>query len=425
MRDDGKGINLERVRDRAVESGLLSSEQVATTPTSRLLDLIFEPGFSTASQVSELSGRGVGLDVVRSQLRSLKGTVTVNFVPGKGTTFTLRIPLTLTIAKLLVCLVGSTAYALPSDSIEEILIPKADQMKLSGKQRFLHWRRRIVPVYHLSELLDYACPLPESIPSQALVAVPTPEDWAPPMLLLRQDNQFLALELDRLVTEQELVIKPFGAAIAPPRYIYGCTILGDGSLVPVIDASTLLNQIIGSGANTLTARGTSADLAPATLSNLPATALKETSSNGKAGVPTSSPKSPLILVVDDSIALRQTLALTLQKAGYRVLQARDGREAVEQLHKNSGIQLVVSDVEMPNMNGFEFLNHRRQDPVLSKVPVVMLTSRSSDKHKRLATHLGASAYFTKPYLEQEFLAGLQGIIDKGATVGATPQLASS
>ncbi|GAC1448559.1 MAG: hypothetical protein NVS2B14_17010 [Chamaesiphon sp.] len=122
----------------------------------------------------------------------------------------------------------------------------------------------------------------------------------------------------------------------------------------------------------------------------------------------------MILVVDDSIALRQTLALTLQKAGYRILQARDGREAIEQLQQNSSIQLVICDVEMPNMNGFEFLSQRRQDPVLSKIPVAMLTSRSSDKHRRLATHLGASAYFTKPYLEQEFLAGIKEILQVGS-----------
>ncbi|MEP0768112.1 response regulator [Trichocoleus sp. ST-U1] len=409
VRDDGQGVNLERIRLKALELGLLSPEQVVTTSTTRLLDLLFEPGFSTAAQVSELSGRGVGLDVARSQLRSLKGTITVTTTPGKGTTFTLRIPLTLTIAKLLVCLVGSTAYAFPADSIEEIVIPKTDQMKHSGKQRFLHWRKRIVPVYHLSELLDYSCPLPESIPSQALVAVPTPEAWAPPMLLIRRDNQILALEIDRLVTEQELVIKPFGAAIAPPSYIYGCTILGDGSLIPVIDGATLLTQMVGQSKNAI---------ATTTFTDLPTASPIQTASIDKSKVSANTAKSPLILIVDDSITLRQTLALTLQKAGYRVLQARDGREAIEQLQQNSNIQMVVCDVEMPNLNGFEFLNHRRQDPQLSKIPVAMLTSRSSEKHRQLATHLGASAYFSKPYLEQEFLAALKALFEKSGSLGA-------
>ncbi len=407
MRDDGQGINLERIAEKAVEVGLIAADEVALTPTSKLLDLLFEPGFSTASKITEISGRGVGLDVVRSQLRFLKGTVTVHSHQGRGTTFILRIPLTLTIAKLLVCMVGSTAYAFPADSIEEIFVPKANQMKLSGKQKLLHWRKRLVPIHHLSELLDYSVPLPETVPSQALLSVPTPEDWAAPILLLRQDNQFLALEVDRLITEQELVIKPFGNAIAPPSYIYGCTILGDGSLLPVIDATTLLSQIAGQPQDVLT---TSTSSQTAKRQKTPSSAKRQ---------PTSSVKTPLILVVDDSIALRQTLALTLQKAGYRVVQARDGREAIEQLQQNSTIQLVVSDVEMPNMNGFEFLTQRRQDAELSKVPVIMLTSRSSDKHRQLAKHLGASAYFTKPYLEQEFLAGIKDIISKNAPKKAT------
>jgi len=416
--DDGRGLNLDRIRSKAVDLGLLSPDQLATTSTSRLLELLFEPGFSTAPQVSELSGRGVGLDVVRSQLRSLKGTVAVTSEPGQGTTFTLRIPLTLTIAKLLVCYVGSTAFALPSDSIEEILIPQAGEVKQSGRQRFLYWRDQIVPAYHLSELLEYACPLPEVIPSLALVTVPSPDDWASPMLLLKQDQQVLALEIDRLVTEQELVIKPMGAAIAPPSYIYGCTILGDGSLIPVIEAAALLNSFVSESktgtANSMTVGG-----------KLPQFGV---SMNLSLSTSSSSPFQrdiqPTLLVVDDSIAVRQTLALTLQKAGYRVLQARDGREAINQLQQNSTIQLVVCDIEMPNMNGFEFLSHRRQDPLLSKIPTVMLTSRSSDKHRRLAMHLGASAYFTKPYIEQEFLVALKATMTQDTPVGV-PALAYS
>ena len=399
MQDDGRGINLEQIRQQAIAMGYFTAKQAAGIANDRLLNLLFEPGFSTASEVSDLSGRGVGLNVVRAQLQALKGTVTVASEPGQGTTFTLRIPLTLTIAKLLVCLVGSTAVALPSDSIEEILIPKADQIKQSNGQSFLHWRDQLVPVQPLSGLLGYAYPLPESLPSQALVAVPTPDTWAAPLLLLRQGNQMLALEIDRLVTEQELVIKPFGAAIAPPSYIYGCTILGDGSLVPVIDGVALFSQITAS--TQLTSPATSSTALPIPTSRTGATEPKPA---------LVSAKTPTLLIVDDSIALRQTLALTLQKAGYRVLQARDGREAIEQLQQNTTIQLVICDIEMPNMNGFEFLSQRRQDPQLTAIPVAMLTSRGSDKHRRLAMHLGATTYTTKPYIEREFLAMLTQIL---------------
>lgn len=411
VKDDGQGLNLERIRTQALEVGLLSAEQLAMTPNNRLFELIFEPGFSTASQVSELSGRGVGLDVVRSQMRSLKGTITVNSTPGQGTTFTLRLPLTLTIAKLLVCFVGSTALAMPSDSIEEIVNPKAEQIKQTGTQRFLHWRGQLVPTYQLANLLNYTCPMPETSPSRALISVPTPESWSPPMLILKQEQNFLALEIDRLVTEQELVIKPFGSVIAPPSCTYGCTILGDGSLIPVIDGAILSDQLLGQGTPT-TVITTSQRTSPyATTENSSALIVPAIIKTAKA---------PTVLVVDDAAALRRTLALTLERAGCRVLQARDGREAIDQLQESSNVggvataapsvELVVCDIEMPNMNGFEFLSYRRQDPQLSKIPVVMLTSRSNDKHRWLALQLGATAYFTKPYLEQDFLAAIKQII---------------
>lgn len=399
VRDDGRGVNLDRVRQKAIENGLVSSERAATLSRDQMLDLMFEPGFSTAEAVSELSGRGVGLDVVRSQLRSLKGTVSITSTPGKGTTFTMRLPLTLTISKLMVCVVESTAIAFPSDSIEEIIIPQPQQIKTMGERQFLHWRDDAVPLYPLSELLNFTCPAPDVPLSKALVSVPAPEEWAPPILVVRQERQICALQVDRLVTEQELVIKPFGPALKAPRYSFGCTILGDGSLVPVLDGIALANQ-----------RETGVSWSSGARASASADPAEDTSSapvlsGGSAPVV----QAPTILVVDDSITLRQTLALTFERAGYRVLQARDGREAVEQLERHSAIQLVVCDVEMPNMNGFEFLSHRRQNQTMAQIPVVMLTSRSGDKHRKLAMHLGADDYFTKPYLEQEFLAKVDAL----------------
>lgn len=382
--DDGGGLNLERIRTQALEVGLVSAEEIADFSKKQLFDLIFKPGFSTASQVSELSGRGVGLDVVRLQLQSLKGTVSVNTSPGIGTTFTLRLPLTLTIAKLLVCFANSTALAIPSDSIEELIVPKAHQIKLSGSQRFLLWREQLVSISRLADFLNYTCPLSSVSTSQALTAIPTPKNWELPLLIIRQGQQYFALEVERLVTEQELTIKPFGNAIAPPRFTYGCTTLGDGRLIPVIDAVMLLESLTHS------------------IQSSPAVATTQATANWL--------KTPTVLVVDDAVALRRTLALSLERAGYRVLQAPDGREAIAQL-KQSAVELVICDVEMPNMNGFEFLGARRQEAELSKIPVVMLTSRSSDKHRWLAMQLGATDYFTKPYLEREFLKVIKDILN--------------
>jgi chemotaxis family two-component system sensor histidine kinase/response regulator PixL len=399
IKDDGRGLNLEKIGQKAISVGLATPEELAMMTEDRIIELIFEPGFSTASQVSELSGRGVGLDVVRSQLRSLKGTVVVTSTPGKGTTFILRLPLTLTISKLLVCLMNqevtgqATAVALPSDSIEEIIIPTAEQIKKSGSQRFLHWQQQIIPIYRLNELLTYNCALPEITSSKVLSSVPTPDDWALPLLLLRRGQQLFALEVNRLVSEQELVIKPFGSAIASPGYTYGCTILGDGTLIPVINGGILLDQF----------------LEPETAKAIPKSTLSDKQIADAKSASTVA-QTTTVLVVDDSATLRRTLALTLQKAGYRVVQARDGREALDQLQQTAGIQLVICDVEMPNMNGFEFLGQRRRDSELTKIPVAMLTSRSSDKHRQLAMHLGASAYFTKPFIEQQFLAAIKNML---------------
>ena len=421
VRDDGRGLDLEAIGRRALERGLLSPEQLLNVSQNQLYDLIFEPGFSTAKQVSELSGRGVGLDVVRSQLQILKGTIAVISKPGVGTTFSIRLPLTLTSAQLIIGLAGSKAIALPSDSIEEIILPKATQIQTNGNQRFLKWREQIAPIYRVADLLNYTYPVPEVPLSRALLVESSSTELTPPLLLLNQGQQVFALEVDHLVTEQKLVIKPFGAAVSPPSYTYGCTILGDGSLIPVIDGATLVEQSLGQQAQaTAIAQGTALK-AIATMSqadrNIQFESDQATAANDNASVsqtPTllNTVTAPTVLVVDDAASLRKTLAVSLERAGYQVLQAGDGWEALKQLQSNSSVNLVISDIEMPNTNGFDFLNHRRKDPQLQKIPVVMLTSRGNDKHRRLAMHLGATAYFTKPYIEQRFLKNIKEILNQ-------------
>ncbi|PSB23541.1 response regulator [Stenomitos frigidus] len=395
IKDDGQGLNLDRIRSRAFELGWFSAEQLLTSAPARLFELIFEPGFSTAQQVSELSGRGIGLDVVRSQLQSIKGTVSVASSPQQGTTFTLRLPLTLTNTKLIICSVGSTTLALPVDSVEEIVTPRPDQSRQSGTQRFLYWREQIIPAYRLADLLNYACPLPEVPASDSMSAVSAASAGAAPMLVLRQQEQMFAIEVDRLITEQELVIKSFGSLIAPPSYLYGCTSLGDGSLIPVIDSSALL------------AFEREQKTAESAIAEEPKRLADVHGHPGARKVATvvEAVQVTTILVVDDAVTLRRTLALSLERAGFRVLQARDGQEAIDQCQRSS-VHLVICDIEMPNMNGFEFLSYRRQDPQISKIPIMMLTSRSNEKHRWLAMQLGAADYFTKPYLEQEFLAAI-------------------
>ncbi|HHP7245485.1 MAG TPA: response regulator [Elainellaceae cyanobacterium] len=399
--DDGQGLNFEQIRDRIVELGWLTEAEAQNASEARLSTFIFEPSFSTAKRVSELSGRGVGLDIVQAQIQLLNGKISVTSLPGQGTTFTLTLPLTLTIINLLICFVGATPLAIRSDSIQEVLIPKPTQVRQTSSQKFLRWQRQEIPAYNLSDLLHYNCLIPEIPPSRVLATVPTPTNWEAPMLVLMRGRQAFALQIDRLVTEQESVVKPFGSAITPPIFAYGCTVLGDGSLIPVIDGPVFLEDMVNRGLATMP---------EATEIDALATLVEQNASGDRDQPNVHRLKTTTILVVDDSVTLRRTLALSLERAGYRVLQARDGQEAIEQLEQAQSTQLIICDVEMPNMNGFEFLTQRRENPKFAKIPTLMLTSRGSEKHRWLAMKLGAVEYFTKPYLEQDLLKSVAGYI---------------
>jgi two-component system, chemotaxis family, sensor histidine kinase and response regulator PixL len=415
VKDDGQGLDLARIAHKGIEQGLISPAEAAAASPERLFELIFEPGFSTASQVSEISGRGVGMNIVRSQVETLKGKISVTSTPGKGSTFTLRLPLTLTIAKLLVCSLGSTNFAIPADSIEEIVIPTADQIKLANGQQFLSLKGKLIPIYVLSEVLSYNCPIPDTDSnSKAFKTIAPPEDWAAPLLLLRRGQQLFALEVTRLLSEQELVIKPYGKAIAPPIYSYGCTILSDGSLIPAFDGTALIGMILGEEPQSMTMGNYTPEvkLTPESSESFESEQSDQIKQGMVKEVATAKPLTTLktIMIVDDSTALRRTMALTLEKEGYRVIQKKDGKEALDGFKQHSELDLIICDVEMPVMNGFEFLGMRRRDSALTKVPTFMLTSRSGEKHRNLAKQLGADGYFTKPYVEQNFIQEIKKIL---------------
>jgi chemotaxis family two-component system sensor histidine kinase/response regulator PixL len=405
VKDDGKGLDLARISQKGIEQGLISPQEAASASKERLFELIFEPGFSTASQVSELSGRGVGMNIVRSQVETLKGKISVTSDPGRGSTFTLRLPLTLTIAKLLICSLGLTAFAIPSDSIEEIVIPTTEQIKLANGRQFLALKNKLIPIYVLPEILAYNCPIPDSdSSSKAFKTIAPPEDWAAPLLLLRRGQQLYALEVVSLLSEQELVIKPYGKAIAPPSFSYGCTILSDGSLIPAFDGSALIGMILGEESHEIVTSSYTPEVSLASKS-------AQIDPSLVSGVATRATSLKTIMIVDDSTALRRTMALTLEKEGYRVVQKKDGKEALNGFKQNPEIDLIICDVEMPVMNGFEFLGMRRRDSSLAQVPTFMLTSRSGAKHRNLAQQLGADGYFTKPYVEQDFIQEVKKILE--------------
>lgn len=431
VRDDGQGLDFDKIRQRAIEL-LFSPEQVNRLTQTQLTDLLFEPGFSTTSVVNDLSGRGIGLNVVRAQMNNLQGSVGVDSAVGKGTTFTLHIPLNLTIAKLLICQAGNRVYALLTDAIEQILIPQSDQIRSWDEGKVLRLGKgsdeRLLPIHHLAKVLDYFSLIPTPTVSQHQHSI-VARGQAVPIILIRHQDTVIGLEVDQLIGEQELAIRPLGATISPPHYVYGGSVLADGLLALVLDGSALMQHIWDKQAENST-DGKSAGSASRLLSSTPQPQLLPAQT--RTALPPGQSKDAngdkgrfsylvnprrVVLLVDDSITLRQTLALTLQKAGYQVLQAKDGYEGIEQLQSQSDIRLVICDIEMPRMNGFEFLKYRQHDPALAKIPVVILTSRSGEKHRLIAEELGATAYITKPFLEHNLLMMVSKAFEQKMLVG--------
>jgi two-component system, chemotaxis family, sensor histidine kinase and response regulator PixL len=407
VKDDGQGLNLQKICRRGFDMKLIPSANPEQYGQDELLDLLFQPGFSTADVVTDLSGRGIGLDVVRNQLRSLDGNVIVYSEPQKGTTFALQLPLTLMTARLLVCQMGHAVYSFLSDEIERILIPQADQVEITAGQSLFHWQRGAdeypVPIYRLSDLVNYGTTLPEQI--QHEISLRDTHHLLPAadssLLLLRWKNGFLGISVDQILGEQELVIRPISSLITPPNYIYGCSILADGQLTLVIDGAALVHHGGRAGFAPQPIRMTT-PVEPV-LAEVAVPAVMEPPPEPKLA-----PIAKRVLVIDDSVTVRQTLSLTLQKAGYQVLQAQDGLDAIAQLQQHDNVQLITCDLEMPRLNGFEFLMRYKKE-FSATVPVTMLTSRSSEKHRQLALQLGASAYLTKPYTEHELLTTLTNL----------------
>ncbi len=389
IKDDGHGINLEKVKNKAIAVGLLEEAKANQVTNEEIYQFLFAPSFSTTEVVSEISGRGMGLSTVQEQVRSLKGAIEIKSELGQGTTFTIRLPLTLSIAKLLIFSIQDRLLAIAIDTLLGIVTVDADAIQIIQGKEFFRLEDRLIPLYPTSIFAD-GYPLPQQS-LEGLSGESFTEEDKTTLLLFSDGNEIVALGIDRVLNEQELAIKPFGKAIAPPPYLYGSTILGDGTLVPVLDSSALLYH------------KQPAKLSLPAKSDLPPDLQKPKSIQRKT-----------ILIVDDSLTTRQALYLTLGKFGYQVVQAGDGREAIEQLSRYPEIQAVLCDVEMPNMNGFEFLTACRKDRRFLDVPIVMLTSRSGQKHRGVAKMLGASGYLTKPYLEQELIQTMQDLLSSSA-----------
>lgn len=371
FRDDGRGIALDKVRSRAQQLGL-DTEAIAAASDEEILTLIFEPGFSTTEQVTALSGRGVGMDVVRTNLRQIRGDIKVETQVGIGTTFIISVPLTLSIARVLLVESKGMVLAFPTTAIEEMLLLNSEQILTIEGKTVLHWQGYLVPIIYLSDWLKFRCPqLSTESEATPLMGVPT-------VLLISHGQEWIGLQVDRCWGEQEVAIRAVEGTIPMPPGFTGCTILGDGRVVPLVNPPELLHWIATSGQE----------------------------SSLESQHQSVQPSQKTILLVDDSINVRRFLSLTLEKAGYHVEQAKDGQDALEKLLSGLQLTAVVCDVDMPRLDGYGFLARVKSNPAFKQLPVVMLTSRSGDKERQLALNLGATAYFSKPYNKQDLLEAL-------------------
>lgn len=382
--DDGAGINVEAVKAKAISKGLISPEDANAMSKQEIYGLLFQSGFSTNDQVDQLAGRGVGMDVVRSSISELRGVINTDSTVNKGTTFTIRLPLTLSITKALCCFHQNSSIAFPIDGVEDVLDLASEQL-LPGEEghSFIMWRDRPLPCKPLSQLLGYNRALKRSnryssSDSTSKVSV----------VILRSGDDLVGLQVDEVLGEQEIVIKQLAGPVPKPLGISGVTVQGDGRVMPIADVLELVELSLDR-----------LEVNHQFWQSIPETPKNEGQSE------------PTVLIVDDSITVRELLSMTFSKAGYRVEQARDGLEAWEKLRSGLPCDVIFCDVEMPRMDGLELLSRLQQDEDLHDLPIAMLTSRGASKHKKMAVNLGAKGYFTKPYLEEVLLDAAQRMIN--------------
>jgi chemosensory pili system protein ChpA (sensor histidine kinase/response regulator) len=394
IRDDGRGIDLDKIRAKALKMGLDESDLKAASKND-LLELIFMPGFSTAEHITDLSGRGVGMDVVRTNLQQIRGEIQVDTQLEVGTTFTITVPFTLSVVRVLLVESGEMLLAFPTSAVEEMLRLKNEDILQTVGKEVLNWEGSMVPLIRLSQWFQFS----HSHRIADTEAIPVIDDQS--VLLIAQGDDLVGILVDRYWGEQEVTIRQVEGTLAMSPGFSGCTILGDGRVVPLVDAIALLRWIDNNGDT-----GHSQNLSHA-LSTLE-------SDSGSAIAPTKNDyiDKTTILVVDDSINVRRFVAMTLEKAGYRVEQAKDGQDALDKLKGGLVVQAVVSDIEMPRLDGYGFLAHVKSDPNCQNLPIIMLTSRSGEKHRQIAMNLGASAYFSKPFREPELLKTIQQLTQK-------------
>ncbi|MEO5670240.1 MAG: response regulator, partial [Ramlibacter sp.] len=378
FQDDGAGLDLNRIREKALQQGLVSAGQELSEQEAA--QLIFMPGFTTAAQVTELSGRGIGMDVVRAEVNALGGRIETKTAAGKGTSFKLVLPLTTAVTQVVMIRSGNLSVGVPANVVEIVRRAPAKEVEQAYNTGFYEMGGEQLPFFWSGALL------------QSSTRSLAPQSKTMPVVVFRSAAQRVAVHVDEVLGNQEVVVKNLGPQLARLPGLAGMTVLASGAVVLIYNP-VALSAVYGD-----LARQLSADQAQPEMLE-------------KAGAPDQpaalaepvAPQIPLILVVDDSITVRRVTQRLLQREGYRVSMAADGLQALERLAEEKPT-VVLSDIEMPRMDGFDLARNIRGDTRLKDLPIIMITSRIAEKHREHAKELGVDHYLGKPYSEEELLS---------------------
>ena len=367
--DDGKGIDLDAIRKRLIEKQIVTS--VDTISEEDLLDYLFIPGFTTKQYISQISGRGVGLDVVRQHVQELRGSVRIKTTVGEGTTFEIRIPMTLALNRAIIITLDEEKYAVPFHDIIEVRKVSSEEV-VYDKEYLLKVGERVIPLKDLAAMLGLRDESIKELIEQGDLTV----------IVVPGERDQVALIVDTIVEQQEIIVKSLGSHLRHVIGVSGATIMGDASLVPILNTG----ELVAAERQAVVTRK---------VNNKPA--LRH---------------APIkVLIVDDSVSVRQTVSRLIKSKGWEAGLATDGMDATEKIDDFSP-DIIILDIEMPRMNGFEFMGFLRGNKRHQHIPVVMLTSRISDKHRKKAMELGVNHYMSKPYQEEEFISTIKTSIGR-------------
>jgi len=375
LEDDGRGINLQRVREKAIERGLMSAD--AQLSDQDVIQFILHAGFSTADKVTQISGRGVGMDVVHSEIKQLGGSMFINSEWGRGTEFIVRLPFTVSVNRALMVQIGEDLYAIPLNTIEGIVRVSPFELEhyYQDEQARFEYAGENYLVRYLGTMLDS-----NAHPKLDGQSLPLP------VVLVRSAENTVALQVDRLLGSREIVVKTLGAQFSAVRGVSGATVMGDGSVVVILDLHAMIREQLALGLNK-------------------ALLLEPFKSQTKV----EEQAERTIMVVDDSVTVRKVTSRFLEREGFNVVTAKDGVEAL-QLLQDYIPDVMLLDIEMPRMDGFEVAKNVRSSSRLKDIPIIMITSRTGEKHREHALSLGVNKYMGKPYQEDLLLANIRELL---------------